>query len=61
METHHRYAENKVARDINLLGNVKPFLDKESSLAIYYSYIHCYLNLGNSEWVNSNRANLKKT
>ena len=29
---------------------VKPFLDKESLLALYYYYIHSYLNYANLAW-----------
>ena len=39
--------ENKIAKNIGLMYRAKPFLDKESLLALYYSYIHSYLNNAN--------------
>ena len=44
---HIKYLENKIAKNIGLLYRAKPFLDKESLLALYYSYIHSYLNYAN--------------
>ena len=38
----------------------KPFLDKESLLALHYSYIHSYLNYGNLAWGSTYLKNLKK-
>ena len=38
----------------------KPFLSKHSSLTLYYSYIHTYLNYANLPWATTNRSNLKK-
>ena len=38
----------------------KPFLDKESLLALYYSYIHSYLNYANLAWGSTYLTNLKK-
>ena len=38
----------------------KPFLDKESLLSSYYSYIHSYLNYTNLAWGSTYRTNLKK-
>ena len=42
-----KYIENKVAKNIGLIYSEKPFLDKESLLALHYSYIHSYLNYTN--------------
>ena len=44
---HIKYLENKIAKNIGLMYTAKPFLDKESLLALYYSYIHSYLNYAN--------------
>ena len=41
---HIKYLENKIAINIGLMYRVKPFLDKESLLTLYYYYIHSYLN-----------------
>ena len=38
----------------------KPFLDKESLLALYYSYIHSYLSYANFAWGSIYLINLKK-
>ena len=37
---HIKYIENKVAKNIGLLYRAKLFLDKNSLLTLYYSYIH---------------------
>ena len=57
---HIKYIENKVAKNIGLLYRVKQFLDKNSLLTLYYSYIHTYMNYANLPWVSTNRTNLKK-
>ena len=44
---HIKYLENKIAKNIGLLYRAKPFLNKEYLLALYYSYIHSYLNYAN--------------
>ena len=48
---HIKYLENKIAKNIGLMHRANPFLDKESLLELYYSYIHSYLNYANSAWV----------
>ena len=35
---------------MGLMYKEKPFLDKESLLAFFYSYIHSYLNYANLAW-----------
>ena len=57
---HIKYIENKVAKNIGLLYRAKLFLDKNSLLTLYYSYIHTYLNYANLSWGSTNRINLKK-
>ena len=54
------YIENKVTKNIGLLYRAKLFLDKNSLLTLYYSYIHTYLNYANLSWGSTNRTNLKK-
>ena len=44
------YLENKIAKNIGLVYRARPFLDRESLLARYYSYIHSYLNYANLAW-----------
>ena len=38
----------------------KPFLDKDSLLSLYFSYIHSYINYANSAWASTHKTNLKK-
>ena len=45
---------------IGLTYIAKPFLDKESVLALYYSHIHAYLNYYNLAWGTLYGTNLKK-
>ena len=43
-----RYVENKVGECIGLFCKDKSLLlDRASSLAVYYSYIHYYVSYGN--------------
>ena len=63
MITYHgknAYLENKIAKNIGLMYRAKPFLDKESLLALYYSYIQSYLNYANLAWGSTYLTNLKK-
>ena len=55
-----KYIKNKVAKSIGLLYGAKLFLDKNSLLTLYCSYIHTYLNYANLSWGSTNRTNLKK-
>ena len=50
----------KEAKNIGLMYRTKPFLDKESLLALCYSYIHSYLNYANLVWCSTYRTNLNK-
>ena len=55
-----KYLENKIAKNIGLMYLAKPFLDQESLLALYYSYIHSYLNYANLASDSKYLTNLKK-
>ena len=57
---HIKYLVNKIAENTGLMYRAKPFLDKESLLALYYSYIHSYLNYANLAWGSTYLTNLKK-
>ena len=57
---HIKYIENKIAKNIGLMYRAKPFLDKESLLALYYSYSHSFLNYANLAWGSTYLTNLKK-
>ena len=49
-----------IAKNIGLMYRAKAFLDKESLIALYYSYIHSYLNYANLAWGSTYLTNLKK-
>ena len=55
-----KYLENKIAKNIGLMYRAKPFLDQESLLALYYSYIHSYRNYANLASGSKYLTNLKK-
>ena len=60
LKDHVKYTEKKVAKKINLLYRGKLFLDKNSLLTLFYSYIHTYSNHASLSWGSTNRTNLKK-
>ena len=47
-------------RSIWLLIKGKPFLNKQSLLSLYYSYIHSYINYANVAWGSTYITNLKE-
>ena len=53
---HLKYTENKT----RLLYKAKPFLDKDSLLSLYFSYICLYINYANLAWASTYETNLKK-
>ena len=57
---HLRYIENKCAKNIGLLYKAKYHLNKKCLLALYYSYVHTYINYANIEWANTHFTNLEK-
>ena len=57
---HIKYIENKIAKNVELLFKVKPFLNKQSLLSLYYSYILRYINYANVAWGSTYRTNFKK-
>ena len=44
---HLKLAENEVAKNIGLIYKAKPYLNKDSLLALYFSYNHSYINYAN--------------
>ena len=42
------------------MHKAKPFLDKDSLLSLYFSYIHSYINYVNLVWASTHKTNLKK-
>ena len=57
---HLKYTENKIAKRIGLMYKAKPFLDKDSVLSVYFSYIHSYIIYANLAWAITHRTTLKK-
>ena len=55
-----KYIENEIAKNTRLMYGAKSFLDKESLLALYYSFIHSYLNYANLVSGRTCWTNLKK-
>ena len=60
LKEHIKYLENKIAKNIGLMYGAKPFLDKKTLLALYYSYIYSYLNYANLAWGSTYLTNLEK-
>ena len=57
---HLKHIENKIAKSIGLMDKAKPFLDKDSLLPLYFSYIHSYINYANLAWASTHKTNMKK-
>ena len=58
---HIKYTENKIAKNLRLLYKARPFLDKNTLRALYYSYIQTYIDYANISWGSTCSANLKLT
>ena len=52
--------ENKIAKNIGLAYKAKPILNKDSLLALYFSYIHSCINYANLVWRSTHRIYLQK-
>ena len=39
---HLKFTEKKIAKNIGLIYKAKPYLNKDSLLALYFSYIHLH-------------------
>ena len=46
--------------NIGLMYKAKPFLDKDSLLSLYFSYIHSYIKYANLVWASTHKTNLNK-
>ena len=57
---HLKMMENEIAKNVGLIYKVKPFLNKDSLLALYFSYIHSYINYANLVWGSTHRTYLRK-
>ena len=54
------FDDNKVAKNIVLIYKAKPYLNKDSLLALYFSYIHPFINYVNLVCGSTNRTYLRK-
>ena len=52
--------ENKIAKTIELLYQVKHHLDENCLNQIYFAYINAYLNYANIAWASTHKTKLKK-
>ena len=57
---HIKTIESKLAKKIGLLNHAPFFLNEHSLKAIYFSYIHSYLNYANIAWASTYVTKLKK-
>ena len=57
---HLKLTENNIPKNIALINKAKPYLKKDSLLAIYFSYIHSYINYANLEWGRTRRTYFQK-
>ena len=55
---HLKLTENEIAKNIQLIYKTKPYLNKDSLLTLYFSYIHSYINLVYFNLVYFNYVNL---
>ena len=57
---HLKLTENNIPKNIALINKAQPYLIKDSLLAIYFSYIHSYINYANLEWGRTRRTYFQK-
>ena len=57
---HLKLTENKFVKNIWLIYKAKPYLNKDLILALYFSYIHSYVNYAYLVWESANRTYLWK-
>ena len=57
---HLKLTESKIAKNIGLVYKAKTYLNKESLLALYFSYIHSYINYTSFVWGSKHRTFLRK-
>ena len=57
---HLKLTENKIAKNTGLIYKAKPYLIKDSLLALYFSYIRSYINYAIVVWGSRHRTYLRK-
>ena len=60
MEGTFEIDEDKIAKNIGLIYKAKPYLNKDSLLALYFSYFHSYIKYANLVWGSTHRTYLRK-
>ena len=50
LKEHLKLTENKIAKKIGLIYKAKSYLNKDSSLALYFPYIESYINYAYLVW-----------
>ena len=55
---HIKYTENKISKNLGLHYKARPFVEMNTLLALYYSYIQTYINYANIAWGSTCRKNL---
>ena len=59
-KVHLKLTENVIVKNIGLMYRAKTNLNKDSLLALYFSYIHSYINYANLVWGSTHRTYLRK-
>ena len=59
-EEHIKLTKNKIPRNIGILYEARPYLDKRALLYLYSLYIHSYQNYANTACCTTNRTYLKQ-
>ena len=57
---HLKLTEYEIAKNIGLIYKAKLYLNKDSLLALYSSYIHSYINYANIVWGSTHRTYSRK-
>ena len=57
---HLKLIENKISKNKGLIHKARPYLNKDSVLALYFSYIHSSINYANLVWGSTRTTYLRK-
>ena len=60
LKEHLKLTENKIAKNIGLIYKSKLYFNKDSLLALYFSYVQFYSNHANLVWGSTQRTYLRK-
>ena len=56
-----KLTKNKIVKNIGLIYKAKPYLNKDSLLALYFSYINSYIHYANLIWRSTHRTYLRRS